>query len=200
MKKQEILFGESVRGFEPLSEASRKSLNRVLHNIENMSYVIISSDRCELTKEENLKRFKRLKNIVKSENFSFIPIVGGYIETDEELFNFGLQLCQYDLTQQDENGNFIGDDPTEVDSFGQESFLYKGTGDSPAYYNKEGVKTLQFGDDLKLNDLLAEFFTQLYPNKANRRFTYLESFIPEYPKFYSETHIRYLEGELVTYI
>ena len=76
----EPLFGGELEYMTTLKEASKYALNRVFQNLEFHSYVVISSDRHELSKDENLKRFEKMKEVVKNAGFSYIPVKGGYLE------------------------------------------------------------------------------------------------------------------------
>ena len=219
MKNNSIFYGDdSLDDYEPLREASNAALNRIIRSMDNFSYVIISSDRHELLKEENLKRFSKLKKIVKNAEFGYIPVKGGYLEdgtipvienfiiifnigrdrnvhSSEELFDLGLKLCKYDLIQQDIKGNFIGDDPADVESFGQDSFLFKDENSPPTYYDKNGNKVSELSNNLKFNNKLEKYFTSLV--KGDKRFTFKEVFIPRYPMSNSGFIVRYLQGELI---
>lgn len=233
----EKLYSNELKYMTSLSEASKKSLSRVFQNMEDLPYIMVSSDRHECTKEENIKRVKRLKEIVKEKGFSYIPVKGGYLETSKNgeqaqvfensliifwkeskeninnysveelsgiqdaLFEFGLYLIQYDEELQDDNGNFISDDKVNVETFGQDSFLFKGdkgTFGKPAYYNKDGEKEFGFSGELDINNKLSQYFTQLVGGGLDRKkFSFTEVYIPSEPRSYSERHIRYLNGELL---
>ena len=219
MKNNSIFYEDvSLDDYESLREASNAALNRIIRSMDNFSYVIISSDRHELLKEENLKRFSKLKKIVKNADFGYIPVKGGYLEdgtipvienfiiifnigrdrnvhSSEELFDLGLKLCKYDLIQQDIKGNFIGDDPADVESFGQDSFLFKDENSPPTYYDKNGNKVSELSNNLKFNNKLEKYFTSLV--KGDKRFTFKEVFIPRYPMSNSGFIVRYLQGELI---
>ena len=214
----------NLSSYVALKEASRRSLTRVLNNLKRFSYILVSASRQSLSKNENETRFKLLKKFVKDERFSFIPVKRPYVEletnvqgledsllifpvgrnntikTDEELFSFGLSLIQFDEEQQDDAGNFIGD-PTKVTSFGQDSFLFESKNGKPAYYDKEGKEILSFSEDLEINNMLAEYFTQLINSKGKNqnKFTFKESYISEEPQSVSDRHVRYLKGELLNY-
>ena len=80
MKNDSIFYeDDSLDDYEPLREASNAALNRIIRSMDNFSYVIISSDRHELTKEENLKRFSDFTKMAKNESFRYIPVKGGYL-------------------------------------------------------------------------------------------------------------------------
>jgi len=238
---KEPLFGGELEYMTTFKEASRRSLNRVFHNLENFSYIMVSSDRGNLTHEQNLKRFAKLKKIVKDAGYSYIPVKGGYLEnlpddsdddyvevmengeavkkrqayensliifpfnggedvkSDKELFDFGLELIQYDPVQQDSNGNFIGD-PADVESFGQDSFLYKDADSKAAYYLKDGSKDFDVGNNYILNDAFAQYFTQLARSnglKDKDKFTFTEAFIPSWHLSINEHRHRRHLGELL---
>lgn len=219
MKNNSIFYGDdSLDDYESLREASNAALNRIIRSMDNFSYIIISSDRHELTKEENLKRFSDFTKMAKNESFRYIPVKGGYladgtipviensiiifnigrdrnVHSSEELFDLGLKLCKYDLIQQDIKGNFIGDDLADVESFGQDSFLFKDENSPPTYYDKNGNKVSELSNNLKFNNKLEKYFTSLV--KGDKRFTFKEVFIPRYPMSNSGFIVRYLQGELI---
>ena len=149
LRNEKVYHDEEREGYTPLNEASRRSLNRIFHNMDRFSYIIISASRDKCTDLQNKQRFEKLKKIVKENDYSYIPVKGSFIEdeesdnpvrvyedslivfpigrkgvrndnnykSDEELFNFGLQLIQNDPIQQDEYGNFVGDDPADWSKF-----------------------------------------------------------------------------------
>ncbi len=239
--RREPHFSGELEYMTTFKEASRRSLNRVFHNLENFSYIMVSSDRGDLTHEQNLKRFAKLKKIVKDAGYSYIPVKGGYLEnlpddsdddyvevmengaavkkrqayenslivfpfnggkdakSDEELFDFGLDLIQYDPVQQDKDGNFIGD-PADVESFGQDSFLYKDASTPATYYGKDGNEMFSVGNNYILNDAFADYFTQLARSSGKKdmdKFTFTEAFIPSWHLSINEHHHRRLLGELL---
>ena len=229
----EPLFGGELEYMTTFKEASKPSLNRLFQNLNKFSYVVISSDRHELSKYENLKRFKKMKKIVKNAGFSYIPVKGGYLEnvpdgvdiedakarrkyqmyensliifpanggkylkSDKELFDFGLRLCQCDPVQQGDDGKFVGD-PTDVESFGQDSFLYKDDS-SVAYYTKDGKMDFQVGNDYLINDMFQQYFTQLAHSEGKDadKFAFTETFIPSWHRTINEHRHRTYLGELI---
>lgn len=229
--RNEKIYGGELAGYTTFREASRRSLNRVFNNLERFSYIILSSDRHELTKEQNKKRFAKLKQIIKDNDYSFIPVKGGYIEesgntpvyenslivfpvgrpkahedkvihSDEELFNFGLELIQYDPIQQNEEGEFVGPDPTDVECFGQDSFLFKGKDKIAAYYKKDGKKDFEVGNNYLVNDKFQQYFTQLQKDSGKEnvgKFTFVESYVTIEPRTNNGRYGRYMQGELVNY-
>lgn len=226
--RREPIYSGRLDGYTSFKEASRRSLNRVFNNLEKFPYVIVSSSRNECSEEENRARFAKLKDIVKNNGFSFIPVKGGYIEgadtdapkqvyedsliifpvgrdkdikSEDELFNFGLQLIQYDPVQQNEAGEFVGD-PTDVECFGQDSFLFKGKDKVAAYYNKNGDKDFEVGNNYVVNDKFAQYFTQLAKDHGKEnvgKFTFTEAYMTCEPRTIQGRHVRYLKGELVNY-
>lgn len=234
LRNEKVYHDEEREGYTPLNEASRRSLNRIFHNMDRFSYIIISASRDKCTDLQNKQRFEKLKKIVKENDYSYIPVKGSFIEdeesdnpvrvyedslivfpigrkgirndnnykSDEELFNFGLQLIQNDPIQQDEYGNFVGDDPADVECFGQNSFLFKGKDSAPAYFNKEGEKEMSFPGKMNINDKLETYFTQLWKDKGKEgigKFTFKEACMTAEPLTYSGRHVRYLKGELLNY-
>lgn len=235
LRNEKVYHDEEREGYTSLNEASRRSLNRIFHNMDRFSYIIISVSRDKCTKSENKKRFEKLKQIVKENDYSYIPVKGSFIEdeetenpvrvyedslvifpigrnkqpympieykTDKELFNFGLQLIQYDPIQQNEFGDFVGDDPSDVECFGQDSFLFKNKDGVPTYYDKNGEKVMEFPGKMNINDKLEKYFTQLWKDKGKEnigKFTFKEAYMTAEPVTYSGRHVRYLKGELLNY-
>ena len=123
------------------------------------------------------------------------------IKSEDELFNFGLQLIQYDPVQQNEAGEFVGD-PTDVECFGQDSFLFKGKDKVAAYYNKDGEKDFEVGNNYVVNDKFAQYFTQLAKDHGKEnvgKFTFTEAYMTCEPRTIQGSHVRFLKGELVNY-
>ena len=215
MKNDSIFYQDvSLDDYEPLREASNAALNRIIRSMDNFSYIIISSDKHELSKEENLKRFSDFTKMAKGESFRYIPVKGGYLadgnipvlknaliifntelnrkpRSAEDLYNFGLRLCNYTAIPQDEHGDALID----IETCGQESFLFKEQHSAPAYYDNTGRQIKKFSNNLSLNDNLEHFFSTII--KDTKRFSFKEVFIPRYPMSNSGFIVRYLQGELI---
>lgn len=223
---------KKLEGYVSLDDACRRSLSRLFNNLRKFSFIIVSSDRGELTDSQNLKRFEKIKSIVNDSGFSYIPVKGKFMEekshkvvyensliifpkgrdreflrgnrviTDDDLFKFGLELIQYDPIQQNKEGEFVGDDPSDVESFGQVSFIFKGENSKVETYDKNGEKDCELGNKFFLNDDLQDYFTQLFkssgrPNEG--KFIFTETYMTAEPLSLEARHSRYLKGELLNY-
>ncbi len=225
--RQDLLKEWSIhREFEHMvlfKVASERAINKVVEIIERYPYVLISLARGNLSNEVKTQRCKRLKEIIKESDFTFVPFKGSWTNengekeaedaimilpvrtrfnnpteiprSDDELFEFALELIQFDKNQQDENGNFIGN-LALVESFGQDNFLFKGRNQNPTYYNRVGKKEKEF-DDLGLDKKCEKYFIRLI-TPTWREFTYKECYIPATPSALSERVHRHALREKIT--
>lgn len=163
----------------------------------------------ELTTENN-RRTKNLKKDIISNNFSFIPVFGGYRYDDgTEGYEDSFVVFPFDR-----NGN-----PIDIDTvvnvcknlgekYNQESILINKPGEAPYYYNvSDHEQTMTFSDDPEdwdINDLSKQFFTALktYNSKKHpdyngkpQRFTMEDVYITSQPSTIMGAHSRSLSGE-----
>lgn len=186
------------------------TLQKMLTKHSDAGYIIITAFRTvEYSYQENVRRNNKLKMDINRSEYSYIPVWGGFVETDSEtgrtqevkersfvVFNFkrgtiepfvgseglkklGMQLCK---------------------KYNQESFLYKPQGsETKSYYlTADGKVDMTFGSVSPTTDVDV-YFTNLAKGKddpiAKRAFTYREGVIwlPDSPKTMSEAYKRYGE-------
>jgi len=172
---------------------------------------------CQTWIDENNKRTIELKNDLKNNNLSFIPVYGGFKETNSSkakveksfiVFPFNMRTKQY--IDFNDFANLI----LELGyDYQQDSVLIKYPEDSPVYYD---CRTGQPDDykftNIKLNDVAQEYFTALkkwgdFSNKdistftkgKPQRFTFEGLYMNDFPNSINEHRRRSLEGELVTF-
>ena len=189
-----------------LKIVNESSLNRILSQHFKNGFIIISSYRGERTDDENKKLFDELKQIVKQNKYSFIPVWGGYIENkgteqEIEIKEPALIIPNYEIGSKksyDTSENLKNLGIKLSNKFSQESFLYKPkSNDNKSFYiNSEGKITDSF-ENISVNDLTKIYFTKLHnsKNKVDRRFTFTNEtiYINEPPKSVSEAMNRYGE-------
>ena len=156
---------------EAVALVEANELGRFISKHSNGEYAVVSACRGELSKAENYKRTKELKEKLQASRFSFKPVKGGYIENlgksnqkevyensfmiygyskngepikPKELFNYAIKLCK---------------------EYEQDSILYSKHGEKPTYYNKNGSKEFSPGKNMKLNDKSQEYFSEFGKNK-----------------------------------
>lgn len=68
--------------FKKMNLVTESTLNRILDKHYKSGFIIITSYRGgdEKTVEENNSDFKKLKEMVKTAGYSFIPVYGGFLE------------------------------------------------------------------------------------------------------------------------
>lgn len=205
---------------ERISEAS---LNRFNKHINDNVFIILSAYASTCTDKENEKRAIRLKQIINDAKLSYIPVYGGYtmddntfsyeeslvvfpfryntkeMITEDELFNIGLELIQFAPGQSEYE--FEGE-RIDVDSFGQESFLFKPQNGDAVFIRKNGEvdKSIKPFSAVTFNDLSSKYFTALNKRngkKSNKSFVFRECFIRKPSKIPHEMWILNLRGELL---
>lgn len=191
----------------PKQRITETNLNRIVNTHMKKGMIIISAVRVERTQEENKIKTEELKTEIKKAGYSFIPVMGGYISTDQitgekkedvetsfivptsgdnkELFDLGKSLCK---------------------EFNQETFLYSDGTKPPAYFTSDGTLDFSFSGGIKYNDLMQQYFTQISKysepkngskyGKSDKRFTF-ESvyYINVNSATLNENVIRLLRGE-----
>ena len=193
-----------------LTIVNEVTLNRVLSKHFTDGFIIITADRSEITDaSERNARYKQLKTDVSNAGYPYIPVYGGYKETnpdtgekyDATSFERGLLIPN----QRPFNGNSREDDNLVelgkklAKKYQQESFLYKPKGESKESFwiDANGNITNKF-NGLSVNDITQEFFTKLFhsknPQKADRRLTMLpEIYMHKAPSNANEAYQRFGE-------
>ena len=209
--------------FVPVNESS---LTHILgHKIRG--YGIISACRSENDKKRNRELSSQLVDDIRAEGFGYIPVRGGFREKTEDgykdvyemsylvpcherdgidhpyehladvLFELGQKYQQQAILLCPPNGTpryVVTKDYTETDDDGNVLNTYK-----------VGDISMEFGDNVRLNDLTQEYFTSLnkvseHPTdplvKNVRRFTFESAEFPGDSLTYQQGHIRHMRGEI----
>lgn len=197
--------------YKVLTEAS---LNRLVRGHDKDGYAVLSASRNERTVEENNKCFEQLKKDVKGMGYSYVPVFGGYVETDDN----GEKHPVYEKSlyvlpkRKNQNGEFEDKDfDSFVDNmfqlgkkFEQEEILIKYPDEKPAYYFvKNKQKDMEF-NGASFNDIKSEYFTAMKKwdgeNKKGgspQRFSFKECYLSDQPHTVSGATARSMNGELV---
>lgn len=186
------------------------TLNRVLSKHFKDGFIIITADKSYITDPtERKERFKSLKRDIVNAGYSYIPVYGGYKETDPETgkqydapsFEYGLLVPnQKPFSNKSKNDdNLIELGKKLAAKYDQETFLYKPKGDDyNSYWVDANGNFVQNFKGLTINDMSQEFFTKLYhsknPQKKDRRFTLVtEIYLNKAPNNASEAYERFGE-------
>lgn len=172
-------------------------------------YVIISASRGEFDYVENVRRTKKMKQAIDASGFSYIPVWGGFVETNEEGERQEVKEKSFIIT----NFKRGKGDPTQgsndlknlgqslCSEFEQESFLYKPQGaESKAYYLGPQGNVMASFNATSPTTAADNYFTNLKKSKkkssVGKSFTYSEGivYLAKSPKTVSEAIQRY--GEL----
>lgn len=188
------------------------SLNRILTKHYENGFIIITSyrDKSEKTDEQNKKDFALLKSIVANNDFSYIPVYGGYIENrgtenETEVREPALLITNYksgEFTPYADDSKIYKLGLELAKKFNQDSFLFKprGKDENPYYVTKDGQVDGEPFTGLSINNLVQNYFTDLSKKwssdgKTSKRFTFTEKlYINENPSSFGEAKKRY--GEL----
>lgn len=186
------------------------TLKKMLTKHSDAGYIIITAFRTvDYTYQENVKRNNKLKSDINKSEYSYIPVWGGFIETDSEtgetqevkersfvVFNF----------KRGSTEPFVGSDELKklgmflCKKYDQESFLYKPQGpQTKAFYlNRNGKVDMSFKSVTPTTNTDV-YFTNLSKGKndpvAKKSFTYREGtiWLPDSPKTLAEAYKRYGE-------
>ena len=74
----------------------------------------------------------------------------------------------------------------------------------PKYVKQDGIVYFVFNGEPTFNDVSKTYFTDLHKNTSGKikssgkptRFSFTESYVSQIPQSYSESHTRYLNGEI----
>lgn len=170
------------------------TLNRLV--TDHNKYVMISASRGDKTKEENNRRFSELKNKVWKAGYSYIPVYGGYIEGNVEVYEQSLVVVP---KNKDQDFSQLVDDMISIGKYyEQEAILVKFPDDYPVYYNLiTNTYGEPFNGELKLNDVAQKYFTSLKKHPRAQRFTY--TYLENQPQTIMGAHMRESRGEIVYY-
>jgi hypothetical protein len=192
------------------------SMNRLFTKHFTDGFIIITSYRHENSIETNKKEFENLKRMIRSKDYSFIPVYGGYIETtadgkEKEVLEPSLLVTNHKISNLKEKPD-INDlkklglhliQKGVTSKYGQDSFLFKpaGNNDVAFYITKSGSVDMKFTSK-SVNDMVQKYFTALnksYKAKKNQtdkqtaRFTFEGFYINTPPTCMSNAAIRYGE-------
>lgn len=171
--------------------------------------------------DENNKRNTELKRLIRGENYSFVPVYGGYKEVgsnnaklEKSLIVFPFNIGKKEYT--DFNLFFQTMLKFGYD-YDQDTILVKAPDSKPIYYDciVGGTVGEEFSSS-KLNDITQEYFTALKkyvdshedekdgfikkaPNSKPQRFTFSEVYMNKFPQSINEHRIRSRSGELVRF-
>lgn len=199
---------------ENYSVLTEASLNRLVRGHDKDGYAVLSASRNERTVEDNNKNFEQLKKDVKNKGYSYVPVFGGYVETDDG----GEQHPVYEKSlyvipkRKGQNGEFedkdfdifVGDMFEIGGKYNQEEILVKYPNENPAYYFVDTMKKdMEFGGT-SFNDIKSAYFTSMKKwDGKNRmggspqRFTFKECYLSEQPHTVAGATARSMNGELV---
>jgi len=185
-----------------LIKIDETSLNRILSKHFKDGFIIITSERSEITDpEESNKRFKQLKIDITNAGYSYIPVWGGFTETNPETGE------KYDNPSLERalivpNHKVNANEPYEDDSklydlgirltnkYNQECFLYKPqennkNKDTRARFVDGNGNVIATFDSVSINDLTQKYFTKISKTpkkikpdekirKTDKRFSFIE--------------------------
>lgn len=183
------------------------SISRFVQKHAKDGYVIVSSNRSENDKATNNKLDKELKKLITNAGWSFTPIYGGYVETNEktkektsvyeqsfiiynhnrkmplkfeDLKTFALEVCK---------------------KYKQECVLICPPDEAPYYCDEDGEQSTTFDKNMSIRDLTQEYFSTLSRSKRNTKrgqfsFKFVECCL-QLPSTIMGRHNRELVGEAI---
>lgn len=186
------------------------SLNRLFTKHSLNGFIIISANRHENTHEENNSRFKQLKAELVNAGFSYAPVYGGFVETDDNdeftepviepalvVFNYIAGTSRL-IDNTGDKLKEIGLKLIDTNKYNQDSFLYAPPNSAERYYiNKNGGIEMTFTGK-SINDLTNHYFTSIgkpsNPYKKEKRFSFTEQkYLNESPSNVGAAMTRYGE-------
>lgn len=216
------LYSLLFEGEQKLVQITEASLSRVLGRYWSTGFIIVSANRSaeaelghppspeeELAQSKsNQENDKRIRGMIRSAGFGFVPTWGGYRETivDPETGESKLSDTSNPEPSYIVPAMAIGTDKEMPDTtalkelgmelctvFNQDSFLYKPSAiedDHAHYVGRDGEVQMTF-DGVTPNDFLQTYYTQL--RKKPGRFTLTEHYLAAAPKDVAEARRRYGE-------
>lgn len=170
----------------------------------------------------NKERVKKLVEILKSSEWSYTPMYGGYIEnrgTDKEKHVFERSFVVYNHRKDGSVGNFADLRQFAVkmaQMFNQDSVLVQEPNGKPQYIKQDNSVDFGFDGDVVFNDVLQDYYSDFdkttnnppyYTNKEKKektiradsrptRFSFVECYINPAPQCYGERISRARMGEI----
>lgn len=157
----------------------------------------------------NSERTRELITLVQNKGFSYTLLYGGFIEEpgtvpERKVYERGVIIYA-----EKRNGEVDSRGMFELASeickrYNQDSVLVKMPNENPKYISQDGSAGAEFSGVISFNGLAQTYFTDLHKNTVNKtsgdsratRFSFTESYIAPKPLCYSESHVRYLKGEV----
>lgn len=160
-------------------------------------------------REINNKRTKELVDDVRKAGFSYTLTYGGFIENkgeEDEREVYERSVVVYaNKTDKTTDMDRLMDFAIEMcRKYNQDSVLIQEPNKPAVYLDKNGNVDFELGSNMSFNDASETYFTDLHKNTGGKmrksskptRFSFTESYIGARPQCYSESHIRYLKGEV----
>lgn len=159
----------------------------------------------------NNKRIRKMIAIIKSTNYSYMPVYGGFIENIGTEHEEHVYEKSFIIFNRDKDGKEVGLDSLfalGVDlatEFNQDSFLYQEPGEAPKYYNKDGSLDFECASNVEFNDFTKQYWTDLHKNtmkykddkhRRPTRFSFTECYVNPFPQNFSERFSRYSNQEI----
>ena len=167
--------------------------------------------------DENNKRTNKLRNLLKSKKYSYIPVYGGFKEegSDSAKIEKSFIVFPYEISTK-EYKDFDEFKRTLLDigkSFQQDAILIKAPDSNPVYVDCLTEKPDDYVfTNKKVNDIAQEYFTALkkwddssrkdkshFTTGKPQRFTFESLYMDDFPNSISEHRRRSLNGELVQF-
>ena len=196
------ILGKEYHSFQQVRRLDEITTDRLLTKHYESGFVMVSPCRGELTEEENNANFKQFETNLTTGTFSFLPIYGGYIETNTDtgeknrVFEKGFVIFCFD-----KNGNVLDFDKLKTLAIGygvkykQQDVLIKEPNEPPYYINpKTKQVSVEFSGKIIIDDLAQEFFTRL--RKNGKQFTFECVYINPLPQSWMERQRRTLRNEI----
>lgn len=157
----------------------------------------------------NAERTRQLIADVQKVCFSYTLAYGGFIENKGEANEEHVYERSVIVYAEKRDGKAYPQElykfaVAECEKFNQDSVLIKMPNDKPKYVKSNGDIDFTFEGEPTFDDISQTYFTDLHKNTQGKikngsrptRFIFTESFIAPKPQCYSESHIRYLKGEV----
>jgi len=166
------------------------SLKKMLGTHSDAGYIIISASRGEYDYVENVRRTNDMKKAIDASGYSYIPVWGGFVETNEQGERQEVKEKSFIITNfkrgKGEPGQ--GSDPLKelgqslARQFDQESFLFKPQGsESKAYYLDSSGGVVASFNATSPTTAADNYFTNLKKSKkkasVGKSFTYSEGVV-----------------------
>ena len=187
---EKTIFNElyNINNTYSLQTLNEETLSRIINKHGKDGFIIVSANRSGLDNETNNKNTKNLINDLKTSQYGYFPVYGGYHGSDEVTDSFEPSYIVYNHAKEDSSAylkfkNLYEFGLTLCKKYNQDSVYVQAPDEAPMYVDCNGNKVSgQSSKNFKVNDYAQTFYTTTKREKRSGK-DYNDSLITQPQRF-----------------